>query len=260
MAARAAPRPPRAHVQVGYGPARGLRLPARGVAPTHPQARLLLTGTLEVAVQQALRRTILPGAVMWDVGANLGFFALLAARLAGPDGRVVAFEPVPAAAALAREAASLNGLADRIVVRPEALGAVSAWTPLCVVGEPSWSHLADRGRHPATRQHLEVEVATADGLIEAGLAPAPDVLKLDVEGSEVDVLRGAQGLLERHRPVVVCELHDTAVEVADLLEGAGYTLESLDGPGPVRDGTAVHVLARPAGLIERAPHGWTPPR
>jgi chemotaxis response regulator CheB len=88
-----------------------------------------------------------------------------------------------------------------------------------------------------------VEVVTLDDAIAAG-APAPDVIKLDVEGSEVDVLAGASRLLETRRPAVICETHGTNAEVCDLLEAAGYTVEHLDGTAPPREAGAAHLLAR----------------
>jgi FkbM family methyltransferase len=244
LAGRAEPLLQRGEVAIVHGLGEGLRFPARGVSPRHAQARLLLLGDLEIAVQEALRRTLAPGGVLYDVGANLGFFALLGARLAGDQGQVIAFEPVPATAALAAEAAERSGLAARVEVRAEAVAAASGRALLCVVEEAGWSHLADRGHHPQTTEELDVPVVSLDDVVAAG-APPPDVIKLDVEGSEVDALEGASKLLREQRPVVICELHETNAEVCDLLEAVGYSLENLDGPEPLRAAGPVHLLARP---------------
>ena len=66
----------------------------------------MLTGTHEVQVQEALRRTVRAGDVVWDVGANIGSFALLAAGLVGPAGRVIAIEPEAGCAAAIRSSAA----------------------------------------------------------------------------------------------------------------------------------------------------------
>jgi len=181
--------------------------------------------------------------VLWDLGANVGFFSLLGARLAGPDGRVVAWEPVPAVAAHAREAALRSGLDAQVEVRAGAVGAVAGREELLVAVDESWSHLAARGNVAGTRS-LSVAVTTLDEVLVAG-APPPDVVKLDVEGSEADVLRGARRLLAEHRPALVIELHGTAAEVCELLDDAGYAAERLDAAGAPRAAPAhAHLLAR----------------
>jgi len=241
----------RGEVGVVGGLALGLRFPARALPPGHAHTRQLLRGELEVPVQEALRRTLPPGGVLWDVGANVGFFSLLGARLAGSGGRVVAWEPVPAAAAHAREAALRSGLDSHIEVRVEAVGAVAGEERLLIAAEASWSHLASRGNVAGTRS-LSVAVTTLDDALAAG-SPPPDVVKLDVEGSEGDVLRGAQRLLAEHRPALVIELHGTATEVCDLLDAAGYAAERLDAAEAPRAAPAhAHLLARPIDRISNA--------
>ncbi len=235
----------RGEVVVVHGAAAGLRLPARAVAPSHAHSRLLLTGDLDVAVQEALRRTVAPGDCVYDVGANVGFFSAFAARLVGRGGHVLAFEPVADVATLARETAQRNDLAEVIEVRALAVGAQERSVRMHVVGRGSiWSHIADRHPHLETVATIEVQQTTLDAVIAAGARP-PDVVKLDVEGSEVAVLRGATRLLATRRPAIVCELHGTNAEVAALLEDAGYELEPLDGTVAVRDAGPGHVLARP---------------
>jgi FkbM family methyltransferase len=241
---RFAPLLQRGELAVLHGLAEGLRFPVRAVPPGHPHTRLLLLGDLEVPVQEALHRTVTPGATVFDIGANIGFFALLAARLAGERGRVIAFEPVPEVAGYARAAAVSNGVADRVDVRTQAVAEHAGTAALHVVAEPSWSHLASRGRHPDTVATIDVEVVTLDGLLDAG-QPVPDVIKLDVEGAEVEVLRGAARLLREHRPALIVELHETNGEVAGLLEQAGYAIDVLDGPLAVRDAGPARILARP---------------
>lgn len=242
---RFAPLLRRGDLAVLHGLAEGLRFPVVAVPPGHPHTRLLLLGDLEAPVQEALRRSVTPGSVVYDIGANIGFFSALAGRLTGPTGRVVGFEPVPRIADLARAAIARNGLAGHVEIRTQAVAATPSTAALHVVGEASWSHLASRGRHPDTVATIDVEVVALDALLQDG-APPPDVVKLDVEGAEVEALRGATALLRDHRPVLVVELHDTNDEVADLLEDAGYRLENLDGPEPVRQAGAVRLLARPS--------------
>jgi len=242
--ARLAPLLRRGEVGVVGGLALGLRFPARALGPGHAHTRQLLRGELEVPVQEALRRTLPAGGVLWDVGANVGFFALLGARLGGPSSRVVAWEPVAAVAAHAREAALRSGLDAQVEVREAAVSAVPGTEELLVARDASWSHLASRGNAAGTRGE-RVTVTTLDEALADG-APPPDVVKLDVEGSEADVLRGALQLLAERRPALVIELHGSAAEVCALLDGAGYGAERLDAAGAALKAPAhAHLLARP---------------
>jgi len=228
-------------VKVGGLLASGLLLDARAVALTHAQARGLVRGDLEPGVQEALRRHVAPGATVYDVGANVGFFSLLAARLAGPAGAVEAFEPLPTAAAGLRRHVALND-AGTVSVHEVAVGARSGRTQLMAVREGGWSHLAERGRHADTQEVLDVDIVTIDELVAGGLR-APDVVKIDVEGAELAVLEGMVETIRAHSPVIVCELHTTNAEFLAQIDAIGYVAQNLDGPQPLADGGAVHALA-----------------
>lgn len=228
---------------VSGGVGRGILLDPTTLPLTHVQAYGAARGTLEPEVQEALRRVIAPGATVYDIGANVGFFSLLAARLTGPEGRVLAFEPSPPAVAGLRANLALNPDA-RVDVRETAVAATVGRARLLQVGEHSWSHLEDRGWHPDTTAVVDVDVTTVDAEVAAG-APTPDVLKIDVEGSEIAVLEGARDTLARARPALIVELHSTNHEVMNLLDQVGYTADNLEGPEPIREAGAVHLLARP---------------
>jgi len=235
----------RGAARIPAGPAEGLLLSLAYLPVSHSQARPLARGVLEPPVQQALECVIEPGHVVYDIGANVGFFSLLAARLAGATGRVVAVEPAPQCAAAVRANADLNGLAT-ITVLEVAAGATAHRERLWVVADQSWSHLESRGRHPDAIAAVETEVVVLDELVASGELPPPDVVKLDIEGSELEALAGMRATIATHRPVLVCEVHDTNAAVADLLDELDYCSEVLDGPGPLREADVnAHVLARP---------------
>jgi FkbM family methyltransferase len=231
---------------VAFSPVVGaeLLLDASTAPITHVQVGDLVRGELETPVQEAFRRRLTAGDVVFDVGANVGFLSLVAGAIVGPTGRVVAWEPVPASADAVRRNAAVNGM-DWVEVREAAVGAEPGTQTLLEVDEQSWSHLADRGRHPRTNVERAVRVEALDPLVASGELPPPRLVKIDVEGSEVAVLPGMRRILEEHRPDLVVELHATNDEVADLLEPLGYALENLDGPAPIRDAGPVHVLATP---------------
>lgn len=230
---------------ISGGPGRGLLVSPATLPLTHIQAYGIARGTVEPEVQEALRRTVAPGATVYDIGANIGFFTLLSARLTGPGGRVVAFEPSPPAIPGLRANVALNAL-DHVDVVERAVAAEPGRAELLQVGQHSWSHLADRGWHPETTAVVEVDVTTVDAEVAAG-RPAPDVVKIDVEGSEIAVLDGMRDTLAHARPALVIELHSTNREVMDLLDAAGYVADNLEGPQPIREAGPVHLLARPRG-------------
>ncbi|HYH59406.1 MAG TPA: FkbM family methyltransferase [Thermoleophilaceae bacterium] len=235
----------RGAVRVPAGAAAGLRLSLEHLPVTHAHAAGIASGWVEHEVQEAMRRHLAGGGVVYDVGANIGFFALLAARLVGPAGHVYAVEPVAENADAVRANAELNDF-ENVTVVERAAGATTGREPLLVVADASWSHLAARGSHPQTARTVEVEVVALDELVAAGEIAPPTFVKIDVEGSEADVLNGMRESLRQHRPIIVCELHDTNAEVADALEELGYEVTSLEGPQPLREAPPdVHVIARP---------------
>lgn len=168
-----------------------------------------------------------------DVGSNEGSFLAEVIRIA-PHGRHVAFEPLPEYAArlserfpgvLVVEAAASDGNGRSRFVR--------------VVGAEGMSGLRERSYGRAVRLE-EINVATirVDDALPADLVPA--LLKIDVEGAELGVLRGAQATLERHRPVVVFEhgiggadhYGTTPGDVYDLFDNLRYRVFDIDGFGP----------------------------
>jgi FkbM family methyltransferase len=185
------------------------------------------------------------GGVFYDIGANLGFFALLGARLVGPGGKVYAFEAAPDNAQAITVNAAINEIAN-IEVIAKAVAARSGTGRLQVVDDQSWSKLAEYGAHPYTEQLMEVELVSIDELIAAGTIEPPTVVKIDVEGAELAVLEGMRQTLQRFGPAIICELHDTHTEFAEFMRGCDYRLINLEGAVPVeQEGASAHALALP---------------
>ena len=163
--------------------------------------------------------------VLWDVGALFGVFSL-AFTLTGKGRRALAFEPNPTSGAKLKECLSLN---------PDAKVEVFE----SAVGMPGEVVEFERGFHftAVTGQASEldekdlarIETVSVDGLIEKNLAP-PDIMKIDVEGHEFEVLKGARKLLSAKKPLLSLELHPgllrqrgtSALAIAEFLEEAGY--------------------------------------
>jgi FkbM family methyltransferase len=235
---------------VAAGPARGLRLdPGAG----DPAA---LTGLYEAPVQTAVAAELRAGDVVLDVGANIGFLTVLAARMVGPAGRVVAFEPVPGNAQLVRRNAALNRQAQVQVVQA-AVSDQEGTATLVLARYVGGAALEGADRPPDACGELSVPVVTLDGWLaaNAGRLPGPvRLVKVDVEGAEAAVLRGADALLRGQRPLVLLEVDAAAAAAAEakyeacraLLAGHGYRVERLPEGYPGVTWHVIHLLARPA--------------
>jgi FkbM family methyltransferase len=210
----------------------------------HPQGYGLVRGLVEPSVQEAMRRHIAPGATVYDVGGDIGFFSILSARLTGRDGRVESFEPVPASAKAVAANAKLNGFTN-VRVHDVAVSDHDGAGTLLIQTDRTWSHLADRGPSLRTRDRVDVALVSLDAQIASGAIPPPDLIKIDVEGSEIAVLQGLTQTLRSRAPTIICELHETNREILELLDQHGYSAENLDGTIPIADAGPVHILARP---------------
>lgn len=221
----------------------GLRLQGSSFAPWGAQAYAVLTGTHEVQVQEALRRSVGAGDVVWDVGANIGALSLVAARIVGPAGRVIAVEPEAGCAAAIRAGAARNDL-GWLEVREVAATDSSRDVELIVVDDTLWTRLASVGRHELQTERRVVTGCALDDLD----APAPALVKIDVEGAELEVLAGMRRLLAEAQPVVICEMHGRNREFCAAMAQAGYAVVNLDGPEPVAEAEVnVHALCVPRG-------------
>jgi FkbM family methyltransferase len=228
---------------VAHGQAAGLRIDPAGANAGYA------LGTTEPVIQDVFAEHVPVGGVVWDIGANIGFFSLIASRLVG-SGEVFAFEPLPRnLQALARNLA-LNDIHNVSSVAV-ALSDEPGRADLQVLSSQTWAKL-DTSPDTAFQEeldavaHVEVEVSTID--LQLQRLPAPGLVKIDIEGAETAALRGAAELLSKHRPTLICEVHGTNEGVSDLLESYGYKLQAIETPElhPRQAGWNVHVLALPA--------------
>jgi FkbM family methyltransferase len=244
-----APLTSRGELSILGGLAHRLRIEARSFAPWSAQAYAVLTGTHEIQVQQALIRSARAGDHVWDVGANIGYLALVAARIVGPGGRVVAVEPDAGCATAIRTNAALNGLAAIEVVEAAAARR-SGVAELVVVRDRLWTRLASVGDHAQVERRVDVRTVALDDLP----GPSPTLVKIDVEGAELDVLAGMTRLLRDARPIVICEMHGRNAEFCAAMDAAGYAVSNLDGPEPVSEaGVNVHALCTPLSVAAPEP-------
>jgi len=162
-------------------------------------------GWYERDVQRALSALLRPGDVLYDIGANVGFFTLLASRLVGSSGWVVAFEPEPDNLGVLRHHVSRNSLDNVSVID----AAVSDQEGVGTLG----------GRGSTARlggvSGVRVATVTVDGIRRSTAMPPPTVIKLDVEGWEYPALCGMQDTLASVRPTLLIEFHGAFREGID---------------------------------------------
>ncbi len=168
---------------------------------------ILTTGEYEAATLSAIRALLGPGAGFVDLGANLGFFSVLAAKAMGPTGRVHAFEPTPATARLLRENVAYNSVEDRVTVVERAVSDHPGAARFSLYSAAQGNQLAVAGSDGASGT-IEVDVTTLDEYFGALGWPRVDVIKMDVEGVETKVLDGMGELIRRQpRLRLIFEYH-----------------------------------------------------
>ncbi len=184
-----------------------------------------------------LRRVLRPGAVFVDVGANHGYFTLLAAALVGPTGRVHAFEPNPLVAARLAAHVEANAFGDRVVVHGDALADAADPDGVFYVSQDPvntglstltpWDHALAAGLLSETRT-IRVNVETFDRWRASAGVSHVDVLKIDAEQTEDRIVDGMAGSLAAGAiHAIVCET-TTGSRAHRTICDAGFTVEILD--------------------------------
>jgi FkbM family methyltransferase len=229
------------------GAGRGLRVRFGESALTRAVSRI------EPEVEDTLLALLHPGDVFYDVGANIGWYSMLAARAVGSSGKVIAFEPTVFNAALLQKNAAGNRLAN-VTTIPAAVTDQDGWATFLYggslegrLGKDDCEEQAERrAKRRTPKRSSVVPIVALDSWLRETEQPPPNVLKIDVEGAEVGVLRGMTQTLHTVKPALVIELHNTQVEVADLLDSIGYEHSPIESDLPTREGPWwAHVLARP---------------
>ncbi len=235
-------------VTISAGPAAGLRIGLRHASADYR------SGTNELPVQEAVADLLEPGATFFDVGSNVGFFAVLAAREVGPAGAVHAFEPVPAIADDIAANAERNGLANVTVHAVAVSDTDGATASLMLAAHPGGATLSEADAPDDLTGRIDVPVVTLDELVRTGTCPPPDVVKIDVEGVEMQVLAGMSEILAQHRPTLVCELDSpdpgvlaTKVDLwRSTMATAGYEVSDLADSYEGSGWHVYHAVARPS--------------
>lgn len=185
----------------------------------------------------ALVNVLRAGQMFFDIGANVGYYTLLGSRLVGPRGTVLAFEPVVRNLSFLHRHLMLNDCGNVSVVAAacsdqSALASFSSGSNFATGHLETASYL--RGQPDSGRWNLVLTV-TVDNVANR-IGASPDVLKIDVEGAELDVLRGAEMVLATKHPQVFLSVHSDELRRSclDFLGRFGYEAKPLssDDTGP----------------------------
>lgn len=215
--------------------------------------REIYCDTYEPCESRVVRKMIQAGWTCVDAGANIGYFSILLSKLVGPTGRVYSFEPSPD---------NLESLATNLRLSEAANVTVQAAALSDHIGKAGFatnrrgnlggSMLDDEGPEIVT-------LTTLDAFMEGHPGEKVDFIKIDIEGSEVACLRGAEGTLKRDRPSILVEINPNALlkhqtsagELRSYLEKNGYRLQKItwaglksEGPDPPPGGYC-NVIATP---------------
>jgi FkbM family methyltransferase len=206
---------PEREVRVLRGQLRGMKW-IKGAGPN-----AYWVGTYEVRRMRTFERAIVPGAVVFDVGANVGIYSLVASVNTGPSGMVYAFEPLERNLRYLRSHVAMNHLQNCRIVEKAVCDREGTLAFATAEVSSSMAHLSPEGE-------IVVPTTTVDACVygEERMRP-PDVMKIDVEGAELTVLRGAERTIAEFRPKIFLEIHGTQLhaDCRDFLLAKGYDVE-----------------------------------
>jgi FkbM family methyltransferase len=184
-------------------------------------------GTYEPELQAALRELIPPKAVIFDVGANIGYVSLLLAKAAGEEGKVFAFEALPSNVEQLRCNLELNGMETRVTVVACAVTQAPGPVRFLVHASGGMGKAAgSAGRIDNYQSEITVPGISLDAFVYSQGNPPPQVVKMDIEGGEGMAVAGMRRLLTETPPLMLMELHgpDASREVWNALTAAGYSI------------------------------------
>ncbi len=216
------------------GPARGLRF--RLDLQRHIESAYCL-GTYELGNLRRLQSLCEPGWTIWDCGAYLGYYTASFARFVGPSGRVVAFEPDPRNMARTQDNLMLNHLANVQFVSA-AIAAPGGQIDF-VLSDNTNSHIAgtwvgaERTAYSEITERrdgtFQVRCLSLDEAFRDTAIPRPNLIKLDIEGAEIEALRYTRDLVREAKPLIALELHNPDCDAAAwyFAQMTGYSLRAL---------------------------------
>jgi FkbM family methyltransferase len=215
-------------------------------------------GTYEPSLQSALRELIVPGSVVYDVGANIGYVSLLLAKAAGEAGRVFAFEALPANVERLRRNVALNKMELRVTVIAGVVTQAAGQVRFLVHTSGGMGKVqGSAGRQDRYQSEIIVDGLSLDEFVYGQGNLPPRAVKMDIEGGEVMALPGMRRVLAEARPLMLMELHgpESARAAWESLTAAGYRICWMQRGFPIVPsleamGWKAYIVARPPRMTE----------
>ena len=223
---------PRVMYPVVRGRLKGARFTLGSIAG-HGGGGSVYFGMIEPHQTNAFIETLREGQTVFDLGANVGYYSILASRLIGTKGRVVSFEPSVRNLSLLYGHLRANR-AENVMLIPAACSDTHHLALFSSGSNYAMGHLVNGEEAPTDRiQVTAVPCLTVDEVVER-LNLSPDVMKIDVEGAEFGVLKGAAKTLADCRPTIFLSVHSDELResCSRMLEELGYTVETINQEDP----------------------------
>ena len=173
--------------------------------------RAFIYGTWEPEIVKAITEVVRDGFVAIDVGAHLGYYALILSRIVGSNGRVIAFEPIPSNFRILSDNIGLNRCNNIQAVNKavsDRSGQFEGTLPTESALPSSFTLLKNKGANK-----IRVEVVSLDDFLKDWDRPI-DFVQIDVEGAEGSVIRGARKTIESYHPILLVEIHHFGAHLA----------------------------------------------
>ena len=192
---------------------------------------LILAGTREPTHTKLMQDVLKKGYVVMDIGANIGYYALMEAKAVGKTGIVYAIEPVPANMSLLKRNISLNNYKN-IETFETAIGGENKKDYICITTKSNWCAMADnknKEKNMKFKYRIPVKVLKLDTFIKD--KRFPDIIRMDVEGYETEIIKGMEGILQCRKPLkIFIELHsfmikDKGIGILKKLEESGFKIK-----------------------------------
>ena len=182
-------------------------------------------GSYELGFQRMFALKIKTGEIVYDIGAHVGYYTLLASRNVGPEGHVYSFEPLPRNAQFIERHLRINRL-HNVTFKQVAVSDHAGRVQFGGGVSSSTGRIIPQGE-------LEVQAVKLDDLLSSGEIEPPRVMKIDVEGAEGAVLQGSLSLLKEYGPQIFLATHGEPArqDCIGFLHELGYSLEPLNAMG-----------------------------
>ena len=210
-------------------------------------------GNYEMPVQEVFSQYLKPKDIFYDLGANVGFFRILAAKIVGSMGKVYAFEPEAVNAATLQRNAELNGFAQVTVIE-KAVSQTTGVEKLWLTEYCGGHSIAPVGTKFDPKKCTTVNTISIDDLLQQNEIEPPTFVKIDVEGAEINVLHGMSQTIQEWQPIVIYKVDDEKkegllnkqIEIDNFLLSHGYKIKSLAPSYPESSWNVEHAIAIPA--------------